>query len=113
MTVKPITIEFKYPWTMMPLENAGEWIDMVKNALDPSDPLFGKEIFVSGLHEFKKLLLGDNDTDDNYAIVSIKKHSSSCVYSFSTVEVLSSKEEFARKIQRDHELAISQISKVG
>ncbi len=70
--VEPIMIEFKYPWTMMPLENAGEWIEMVKDSLQPSDPLFGKDIFVSGRHESNRLLLVDNDTDDNYAIVSIQ-----------------------------------------
>jgi hypothetical protein len=39
-----VVIEFKWPWTMMPLELAGEWIEAVKKALPKSDPLYGKDI---------------------------------------------------------------------
>ena len=113
MTIEPIKIEIKYPWKMMPLENAGEWIDLVKNSLDSSDLLFGKDIFVSGLHEFKKLLLVENDTNDNYAIVSIEKNSSSQGYTCATVELLSSRRKLAEKLQQDHELALNLENSVG
>ncbi len=44
MAAEKITIEFKFPWTMMPLESSGEWIDFLNNSLPKSDPLFGKYI---------------------------------------------------------------------
>jgi hypothetical protein len=50
MKDEKIIIEFKYPWTMMPLENAEEWINAVKESLTEDDPLFKKEIYVSGRH---------------------------------------------------------------
>jgi hypothetical protein len=113
MIIEPIKIEIKYPWSMMSLENAGEWIDMVKNSLESSDPLFGKDIFVSGRHEFKKLLLVENDTNDNYAIVSIENNSSSQGYTCTTVEILSSRRKLADKLQQDHEVALNRIAKHG
>ena len=71
MKEEKIIIEFKYPRTMMPLGNAEEWIHAVKGALTKDDPLFKKEIFVSGRHEYEQLLLVENDTDENYAIVFV------------------------------------------
>ena len=105
--VESITIEFKYPWAMMPLVNAGKWIEMVKNPLQPSDPLVGKDIFVSGRHESNRFLLVDNDTDDNYAIVSIQMDSSTNSYDCATVELISSREELADKLKHDHKKALN------
>ena len=98
---------------MMPLENSGDWIEIVKTSLQPSDPLFGKDIFVSGRHEFKNLLLVDNDTDDSYAIISIKIDSNARSVNCATVEVISSIEELAKKLQHDHEEALIHQSKHG
>ena len=109
MSTKPISIEFKYPWTMVPLELSGEWIEIVKNSVKSTDPLFKKDIFVSGRHEFKKLLLIENDTDDNYAIVSIKKKISFQEYTCTTVDLFSSRQEYANKLQKDHEVALKEI----
>lgn len=89
----------------MPLEKAGEWIEMVKDSLQPSDPLFGKNIFVSGRHESNRLLLVDNDTDNNYAIVSIRMDSITNSFSCATVELIFSREELANKLQHDHKEA--------
>jgi len=60
----------------MPLENTNDWIDLIEHSLESSDPLFGKKIFVSGIHESAKLLLIDNDTGNNYAVVSVKSKNS-------------------------------------
>ncbi|MBL3527065.1 MAG: hypothetical protein JMN27_17615 [gamma proteobacterium endosymbiont of Lamellibrachia anaximandri] len=106
MTEKePIRIEFKYPWTMTYLEDAGKWIDTVKNSLQPSDPLFEKEIFVSGRHEVEKLLLVDNDTDGTYAIVGVKYNSKSRKSVCHTVEVILTSEELANRLEKDHHVA--------
>lgn len=69
MSDTEVIIEFKWPWTMMPLELTDEWIEEVKKGLPKSDPLYGKDIFVSGRKEDDNLLLMDNDTDGTYAIV--------------------------------------------
>jgi hypothetical protein len=66
-----IILQFKYPWTIIPLENEEELINTVKWALTEDDPLFKKEIFVSCRHEYEQLLLVENDLDDNYEISSM------------------------------------------
>jgi hypothetical protein len=38
MKEEKIKIEFKYPWTMIPLENTEEWINALKGSLTENDP---------------------------------------------------------------------------
>ena len=109
MTTKPINIEFKYPWTMTWIESVGDLIEMVKSSLKPSDPLFGKEIYVSGKHEYKQLLLIDNDTDDTYAIVSIVTDSSQKGYYCKTLEEISTTDKLAEVLHHEHLNALQKI----
>jgi ABC-type metal ion transport system substrate-binding protein len=96
-------LEFKDPWNMVWLENANGWIDLVKQTLDSSDPLYGKDIFVSGIHESKKFLLIENDTDNNYGIVSIERKSKTNKSTFKTIEQIYSIENLAVRLKQDHE----------
>ena len=104
-----MNLEFKDPWEMMWLENAGDWIDLVKKSLDPSDPLYGKKIFVSGIHESKTLLLIENDTDNNYAVVSIESNQSMKKYICKTIEEISSRENISIKLEQDHKQWLEQF----
>ena len=97
----------------MPLESSGEWIDFLKNSLPKSDPLFGKDVFVSGRHGTKHLLLVDNDTDESYAIVSIEADPNTRTYSCATVQLICSRAELARQLQQDHKEALSQLTTNG
>lgn len=101
MNDETITIEFKFPWSMMPLESAGEWIDAVSGALQNTDPLFGKKLFVSGRHDSRNLLLVENDTDNTYAIVSygVKGNAMECA----TSEIILSRQALSDKLRRDFE----------
>lgn len=111
-TKEPIKIEFKYPWTMTYLEDAGKLIDTVKSSLQPSDPLFGKKIFVSGMHEIEKLLLVDNDTDNTYAIVGLKYNSKNQKSVCYTIEVILTIEKLVAKLKQDHHAAIENLNSV-
>jgi len=90
----------------MPLSNVDEWISLISSSLDSSDPLYGKKIFVSCIHESKRYLLIENDSDDSYAIVSIerKKQALNC----STVEQFFSSRDLATKLTQDHEQWLKQ-----
>jgi hypothetical protein len=109
MNEEKTTIQFKYPWTMMPLESTDEWIDAVSKSLKINDPLYGKKIFVSGRHETENLILVDNDTDDSYGIVSFNFTEESNTVEFNTVEVLHSRRSLAEKLQSDHEKAVAEV----
>ena len=109
MNEDTVTIEFKYPWTMMPIENAGDWINAVSKSLKNSDPLYGKKIFVSGHHEFENLILVDNDTDGNYGVMSFEFKSNGNTIECRTIEVLDSRRALAEKLLNDHAKAVKRF----
>ena len=104
-----MSFAFLEPWDMMPLENVSDWIDVLKEFTGVSDPLYGKEIFVSGIHGSKTLLLIENETDDNYAIVSIEKNHKKKGFVFRTIEIINSEKELNTKIKIDHEKWLEQF----
>ena len=94
---------------MMWSENAGGWIELVEKSLGSSDPLYGKQIYVSGIHESKKILLVDNDTDNNYAIVSVEKKKNR--YVCETIEMILSIEALSEKMKEDNEQWLNCLKK--
>lgn len=106
MATKPITITFEEPWEMTYIESADNWIKMVESSLEPSDPVYGKEIYVSGKHDHKPLLLVDNDTDDTYAIVEIINNSSKRGYYCKTIKEIKTTKELAEMLRYDHQEVI-------
>ena len=101
-----VIIEFKWPWTMMPLELSGEWIEEVKKGLPKSDPLYGKDIFVSGRKEDDNLLLVDNDTDGTYAIVRFAGDMVGRRLKCSVIEILETSTDLAEKLRQDSIAAV-------
>ena len=95
-------IEFKWPWTMLPLEIADEWIEEVKKGLLPEEPIYGKEIFVSGRREDKKLLLVANDTDGSYAIVNYEINKLRRRLKCTVIETLNTRKELSNRLKQDH-----------
>lgn len=57
MADESIQIEFRWPWTMMPLECADEWIEFIRTQIGPGHPLFGKSIFASARREDEDTIL--------------------------------------------------------
>jgi len=104
-----VTIEFKHPWAMMPLECADEWINAVKGSLIEGDPLFGKDIFVSGRHECEQQILIENDSDNNYAIVSVMPDGKSKI-SYKTIEIIASRVALAERLSSDHKEAMGKYN---
>ena len=89
----------------MPLENADEWINFVRASINENDPLFKKKIFVSGRHEHEKLLLVENDSDNNHAIVSIMHDKKTDRLICKTIEVIKSRSALAERLKADHQKA--------
>ncbi len=95
-------VVFSWPWTMIPIELADEWIEEVKKGLAVNDPIYGKDIFVSGRKDDENLLLVDNDTDGTYAIVRFEVAKGGLGLKYSTIEILKTRRELAMKIKKDH-----------
>ncbi len=92
-------VEFKWPWTMIPLDLVGDWIEEVKNALTPDEPIYGKQIFVSGRREDKDILLIENDTDGTYVIVKFEKDMRRRRLKCTVLETLTSTKELSNKLK--------------
>ena len=93
----------------MPLKNAEEWINFIKGSLNENDPLFKKDIFVSGRHEYEKLLLVENDSDNNHAIVSVTHNKKVNKLICKTIEVIKSRSALAKRLRNDHQEAIERF----
>ena len=106
-----VTLEYKYPWTMIPLESVDEWIAAISESVKESDYLYNKEIFVSGRNEVENLILVDNDTDDSYVLMSFEYTKSSHAPKFNTVEIYNSRGALAEKLKKDHQNAIKKFRK--
>jgi len=96
------TIEFNWPWTMIPLELVEEWIEEVKRGLDVNDPIYAKDIFVSGRNEREKLVLIENDSDDTYAIVKYSSARKSVGLKCSSIKILKTRAEVVIKLKQDY-----------
>ena len=106
-------VEFNWPWTMIPLELAEEWIEEVKKGLDVNDPIYGKDIFVSGRNESENVLLVDNDSDGTYAMVRYAKAIGSVGLKCSTIEIFKTSAELALKLKQDHIDAVKNSGNQG
>ena len=64
-------IEIKWPWTMLPLSVADEYIDHFQKMIGPGHPLYGKKIFPACRREDTQELIiqFDLDDDNTHAIV--------------------------------------------
>ncbi|MCF7978452.1 MAG: hypothetical protein K9L82_10615 [Chromatiaceae bacterium] len=102
MSEENITIRFKYPWAMISVENSGYWIDAVKRSIKETDPIYGKDIFVSGRHETENLILVDNDSDKTYAIMSYETKGSEGAMVFNTIEIITSRAALAERLHNDY-----------
>jgi len=96
-----MTIEFKWPWTMVPLERADVWIAQIQKGIKPGNVLYGKKIFPSGYREDKKVILIENDDDGSYAFLSYIDPSKEF-----TVEVVLSPQDVMKVINQNHAQAV-------
>ena len=99
-------IEFRWPWTMLPLECADEWIEFIRGQIGPGHPLFGKTIFPSARREDENTILVENDDDDTYALLSFDRKMTVRRKKMPFAEVIASRSELAERLQHDHEVAM-------
>lgn len=53
MSENNVVVEFKWPWTMIPMELADEWIEMIEKGISKTESIYGKKIFPSARNEEK------------------------------------------------------------
>ena len=103
-------IEFRWPWTMMPLECADEWIEFIRAQIGPGHPLFGKAIFPSARREDEDTVLVENDDDGTYVLLSFDRKTSIRRKRMPFTETIQSPAELAQRLEHDHKLAMAKIT---
>lgn len=108
MSENNVVVEFKWPWTMIPMELADEWIEMIEKGISKTESIYGKKIFPSARNEEKKLILVDNDTDGTSVIMSVKRDKTGKL-KFSVIETLATSSELANRLNEYRVEALSRI----
>ncbi len=112
MSDEKIVITYKWPWTMMPLESVGKWIEAVKDGLQSNDSIYGKNIFVAARREDANMLLIENDTDETYAIVKYERVAHQKLRC-TVIETISTRQELSNKLTLYNVEAIAKATNSG
>ncbi|MBT4288313.1 MAG: hypothetical protein HOD92_13340 [Deltaproteobacteria bacterium] len=107
---KSDVFEIKWPWTMIPLEFADEWIEYLKQNIRTGHPLHGKKVFPSCRREDtnETIIQFDIDDDGTYAIVNFSKSTTICGKKMPKTEILKSRNELNLRFKKDHIKSLDQ-----
>lgn len=104
MTDDKNVFHVKWPWTLMPLECADEWIEYLQSCIGPGHPLHGKKIFASMRRcDGIELVLFENDTDDTFAFVNFGEKTRYKSRLMPKTEVLHSCDEVKKRLEHDYQ----------
>mgnify|MGYP006304690645 FL=1 len=109
MSEHSVQIEFTWPWTMLPLECADEWIEFIRAQIGPGHPLFEKAIFPSARREDEDTILVENDDDDTYVLLTFGRKMTIRRKRMPFTEVIDTRGELVQRLQHDHEVAMAEI----
>jgi hypothetical protein len=105
-----VQIQFRWPWTMLPLECADEWIEFIRGQIGPRHPLFGKAIFPSARRQDEDTVLVENDDDGTYVLLSFDRKVTVQGKRMPFTEVIQSRSELVQRLQHDHEVAMDKAA---
>ncbi len=111
MNDNDIIIEYKWPWTMLPLEVVDDYIKEVSIGLRSNESIYGKDIFVAARREDKNILLIENNTDQTYAIVEFEKDRRLIQLKCKVIDTIKTRKELSAKLYADHINAMNNIVK--
>jgi hypothetical protein len=97
-------LEVEWPWTMLPLSVADEYIKYLQDRIDPDHPLFGRKVFPSCIREDSQDLIVqfDLDEDNTYAIVFFGEKQLFSNKGMPKVEMIASLSDLQKRFNQDH-----------
>jgi hypothetical protein len=97
----------KWPWSMLPLDFADDYIAHLQEHIGPLHPLYGKKVFPSCIREDTQELIVQYDVDDDgtYAIVNFSRTQVVGGEEMPTTEMLCSREQLIARFAEDQLLA--------
>jgi hypothetical protein len=104
-------LEIKWPWAMLPLSVADEYIKYLQERIDSEHPLYGKKVFPSCIREDSQdpIIQFDLDDDNSYAIVFFGEKRLFGNKKMPRVEIIASVSELQKRFDQDHRNAIESL----
>lgn len=108
-TDKPaINIEIQWPWQMLPLAAADDFIQYLRKQIGPGHPLYNREVFPSCAREdtTDRIVQFDLDDDGTFAIVYFNEMQKFGNKKMPRVEIIASVEALIERFEQDYRLAM-------
>ena len=98
------TLDVKWPWSLIYIEYADEFIGQIKEALPPRHELQEHEIFPGIKWERRPIFIVDDDTTGQTIFMNFErmKRWKKTKYKVPTMRVFKNDAEVAQMIERDH-----------
>ena len=106
-----MTIEIKWPWAMLPLSVADEYIDYLQKRIGPGHPLYGRKIFPACRREDTQELIVQFDLDDDntHAVVFFDQKQRFGDKKMPRVEMIGTVSDLKRFFDQEHEEAMKKL----
>jgi hypothetical protein len=97
-------LEIKWPWEMIWIEYADEFIAQIKEALPPDHEMRKHEIFPGIKWERRSIFIVDDDTTGQRILMNLEKveHWKTTKFKVPTMRIFKDDVEIAEMIERDH-----------
>lgn len=105
------TLKVRWPWTMLPLSVADEYIKYLQERIDPECPLYGKQVFPSCIREDSQDLIiqFDLDDDNSHAIVFFGEKQLFGNKKMPRLEIIASVSDLQERFDQDHRNAMESL----
>jgi len=104
-------LEIRWPWTMLPLSVADEYIEYLQKQISPEHPLYSRKVFPACIKEDSQDLIVQFDLDDDntYAIVFFNAQQLFGNKEMPKVEMIASVSELQKRFDQDHTNAMERL----
>jgi len=104
-------VEIRWPWTMLPLSVADEYIEYLQKQISPEHPLYSRKVFPACIREDTQELIVQFDLDDDntYAIVFFSEKQLFGNKEMPKVEMIASVSELQNRFEQDHTNAMKSL----
>ena len=106
-----LTLNIKWPWTMLPLSAADDYIEYLQSQIGPGHPLYQREVFPACIREDSQdvIIQFDLDDDKTHAIVYFSEKQLFGKKKMPRVEMIASFSELKERFEKDHRDAMENI----
>jgi hypothetical protein len=104
-------LKVKWPWTMLPLSVADQYIKYLQERIEPEHPLYGRKVYPNCIKKDSQNLIVQFDLDDDntYAIVFFGEEQLFSNKKMPKVEMIDSLSDLQKRFDQDHRNAMESL----